>query len=59
MTPEKKADLIRAAKQVQAEGAKDAGALSFMVRMLVLATLPHSNPGHTIGAVHDTPDIGL
>lgn len=69
MNPEKKADLIRAAKQIQAEGAKDAGALSFMARMLVLATLPHSNPGrvpqfsrqngHFKLVVQPGPDMGI
>lgn len=33
MNPEKKVDLIQAAKEIQTEGAKDVGALAFMTRM--------------------------
>lgn len=37
--------LIEDALAIEAIGAKEAGALGFMARALVQATLPHSNPG--------------
>ncbi len=37
--------LIESALAIEAQAAKEAGALGFMVRSLVQATLPHSDPG--------------
>lgn len=69
MDPEKEINLIQAARAIQDEGAKDAGALAFMARMLVLATLPHSNPGrvphfsrtngHYKLVIQPGPDVGI
>ena len=69
MNLQRKINLLRIAHDIQAEGAKDAGALAFMARMLVLATLPHSNPGRvpqfsrTNGryklVIQPGPDVGI
>ena len=69
MSLQRKIDLLRAAQDIQSEGAKDANALAFMARMLVLATLPHSNPGpvpqfsrtngHYKLVIQPGPDVGI
>ena len=44
MTAKNVTDLIRESLAIEAEEAKEAGALAFMARALVQATMPHSKP---------------
>jgi hypothetical protein len=45
---ERTLDLMRAAEEIQLTEAREAGALGFMNQTMVLATLPHRNPGKNV-----------